>query len=202
MRRLVIETAGPAASVALFDGETLIVSHREEAARGTAERLMAMIDAVKPAGIEEILVDVGPGSFTGLRVGLAAAIGLGIGWGVPVRGYGATALVAARALDDGAGGPLLAVNEGGHGQYFVQSFAGDPLRAEGQAVSLRPEAVMANGRTVVGNAAQKFGGEATELDARFALLLPPALRALPPIPVYGRAPDAKPVPNRVEAADA
>jgi tRNA threonylcarbamoyladenosine biosynthesis protein TsaB len=192
LRRLVIETAGPAASVALFDGAELVGSQREEAARGTAERLMTMIDALKPEGVEEILVDVGPGSFTGLRVGLAAAIGLGIGWGVPVRGYSATALVAARGLREGATGPLLAVNEGGHGQYFVQAFSDAPLCPEGPAASLSVDEILIHSRTIIGNAAQKFGGMSVELDARFALDLPPALRCLPPAPIYGRAPDARP----------
>jgi tRNA threonylcarbamoyladenosine biosynthesis protein TsaB len=140
LRRLVIETAGPAASVALFDGADLLASQREEAARGTAERLMTMIDALEPEGVGEILVDVGPGSFTGLRVGLAAAIGLGIGWGVPARGYSATALVAARGLSEGATGPLLAVNEGGHGQFFVQAFSDAPLCPEGPARAYQPPA--------------------------------------------------------------
>jgi tRNA threonylcarbamoyl adenosine modification protein YeaZ len=193
LRRLAIETAGPAASVALFDGETLVSFVQEATARGTAERLIGMIDQMKPAQIEEILVDVGPGSFTGLRVGLAAAIGLGIGWGVPVRGFGATALVAARALNEGVDAPrLLAVNEGGHRQFFVQSFTTDPLSAEDQPVSSLPEAIPADGHIIVGNAAAKFGGTDTALDARFALHLPVELRALSPVPIYGRAPDARP----------
>lgn len=193
MRRLVIETAGPAASVALFDDETLVSFVQEETARGTAERLIGMIDRLEPEGVEEILVDVGPGSFTGLRVGLAAAIGLGIGWGVPVRGYGATALVAARALAEGLDAPhLLAVNEGGHSQYFVQPFATGPLCAEGEAISLLPDAVIADARRIVGNAAAKFDGSDTHLDARFVMQLPAGLRTLPPAPIYGRAPDARP----------
>ena len=187
-----IETAGPAASVALFDGEVLIAAQREETARGTAERLMTMIDMLHPSEVGEILVDVGPGSFTGLRVGLAAAIGLGIGWDVPVNGFSATALVAARALSEGAAGPLLAVNEGGHGQYFVQRFSDAPLSAEGAVASLRVDEILIHSRTAVGNAAHKFGGMTTELDARFALYLPTELRCLPPVPIYGRAPDAKP----------
>ena len=193
MRRLAIETAGPAASVALFDDETLVAFVQEETARGTAERLIGMIDRLDPKGVEEILVDVGPGSFTGLRVGLAAAIGLGIGWRVPVCGYGATALVAARALAEGVDASrLLTVNEGGHGQYFVQPFATGPLRAEGEVVSLLPDAVIAGARRIVGNAAAKFGGSDIALDARFVMQLPTELRALPPAPIYGRAPDARP----------
>ncbi len=188
-----IETAGPAASVAMFDGDTLLASRHEDTARSTAERLIGMIDALSPRAVEEILVDVGPGSFTGLRLGLAAAVGLGIGWGVPVRGYGATALVAARAVAEGcAADALLAVNEGGHGQYFVQAFSASPLRAETLPASLLPDGVRGEGRTIVGNAADRFGGMAVDMDARSVMQLPADLRRLPPVPVYGRAPDAKP----------
>lgn len=100
MRRLVIETAGPACSVALFDDAELLACAHERVGRGHAERLLPMIAELAPTRVDEVLVDRGPGSFTGLRVGLAAAIGLGIGWACPVRGYDALALLAVPLATD------------------------------------------------------------------------------------------------------
>ena len=85
---LVIDCATAACSVALLgaDGEVLDALH-EVVGRGHAERLLPMIESVLAGRRPDaILVDCGPGSFTGVRVGLAAASGLAIGWGVPVSG--------------------------------------------------------------------------------------------------------------------
>jgi hypothetical protein len=91
----------------------------------------------------------------------------------------------------------------GHGQLFVQSFTNDPLRPTDDLQSLAPpEAAAAIGASrVIGSgaealvAARGFGraepGEARAADAR---LLPATLRTLPPSPIYGRAPDARPMP--------
>src|ERR1051325_5566794 len=94
---LVIDSATAACSVALFgtDGAVLDEAH-EVVGRGHAERLVPMIEALLAGRRPDaILVDCGPGSFTGLRVGLAAARGLGIGWGIHVAGYSSMALIAA-----------------------------------------------------------------------------------------------------------
>src|SRR5687767_1864638 len=95
--QLVIESATAACSAALIgpDGE-LVAERHELVGRGHAERLVPMIaellDGRRPSSI---LVDCGPGSFTGVRVGLAAAQGLAIGWGIPIAGYSSLALLAA-----------------------------------------------------------------------------------------------------------
>jgi tRNA threonylcarbamoyl adenosine modification protein YeaZ len=197
---LVIETATPACSVALVDGEALIDERHEIVGRGHAERLVPMIEALlagrRPDGI---LVDCGPGSFTGIRVGLAAAQGLRIGWGVKLAGFSSTAAIAAAA---GEGGEIAVALDGGHGQLFVQSFGEVPMRpldalrsltpAEA-AATIRAERVAGSGAAAL--VAARGHGEAIDALPRAAdaRLLPVALRSLEPRPVYGRDPDAKPM---------
>ncbi|HZV57482.1 MAG TPA: tRNA (adenosine(37)-N6)-threonylcarbamoyltransferase complex dimerization subunit type 1 TsaB, partial [Sphingobium sp.] len=86
-RQLVIDCATPALSIALFAGEDLLGAHHAELGRGHAEALLPAIAALPGGGrADAILVDTGPGSFTGVRVGIAAATALGFAWGAPVRG--------------------------------------------------------------------------------------------------------------------
>jgi tRNA threonylcarbamoyl adenosine modification protein YeaZ len=148
---------------------------------------------------EAILVDCGPGSFTGIRVGLAAAQGLRIGWGVPLAGFSSTAAVAAAA---GGGGEIAVALDGGHGQLFVQSFGEVPMRPLDALRSLPPAAAAAAIRAarVAGSGAAALvaargHGEAIEALPRAAdaRLLPVDLRSLAPRPIYGRDPDAKPM---------
>ena len=196
---LVIETAGPACSVALIENGDLLDERHDVVGRGHAERLAPMIrDMLAGRRPSSVLVDCGPGSFTGLRVGLAAAHGLRIGWGVPLAGYSSCACIAA-----GAGGGEIAVAlAGGHGQLFVQTFADDPLRSLDALRSLVPEEaarVIASARVAGSGAAAlveaRGWGEAVEGEPRAAdaRMLPLDLRSLLPIPIYGRAPDAKPI---------
>ncbi|HYE27514.1 MAG TPA: tRNA (adenosine(37)-N6)-threonylcarbamoyltransferase complex dimerization subunit type 1 TsaB [Allosphingosinicella sp.] len=196
---LVIETATAACSAALIDGGTLLDERHEIVGRGHAERLVPMIAELlagrRPDGL---LVDCGPGSFTGVRVGLAAAQGLRIGWGVPLAGFSSMAAVAAAA---GAGGEIAVALHGGHGQLFVQTFGEEPMRPQDALRSLSPAeaaAAIRAGRVAGSGAAELIAarghGEAIDALPRAAdaRLLPPALRSLPPRPIYGRGPDAKP----------
>jgi tRNA threonylcarbamoyladenosine biosynthesis protein TsaB len=194
-RTLVIETATAACSVALFDGGTLVDARHDIVGRGHAELLVPMIGDLPDRGhADSILVDVGPGSFTGLRVGIAAAIGLGIGWGVEVFGFSSLALIAVGSDLDA---PEIAIAiEGGHGELFVQHFARAPLAALDEPVSLAPNAALARiaGRPVLGNAARRLSEIKVKdalPDACHVMRLPPALRTLAPRPLYLRAPDAK-----------
>ncbi len=200
---LVIETSTTACSVALIQGSAVVAERYELIGRGHAERLIPMIAELPGGGrAERILVDCGPGSFTGIRVGIAAARGLAIGWGVPASGFSSLPLVAAAAfaadpvLDD-----LAVILEGGHGEVFMQSFA-RPLTETGPFASLKPEAALAilGGRIAVGNGIRHLTTLDPALDLREALpraadarLLPTGCAVLPPRPIYGRAPDAKPL---------
>ena len=195
---LIIETATPACSVALVDGATLVDERHEIVGRGHAERLVPMIEELlggrRP---RSILVDCGPGSFTGVRVGLAAAHGLAIGWKVPLRGYSSMALIATAAAEDESAVAL----HGGHGQLFVQTYGRNPLSPRDALRSLPPDEAAAAIRadTVLGSGAEALvsargHGQAVDALPRAAdaRLLPAELRSLEPRPIYGRAPDAKP----------
>lgn len=200
---LVIETATAACSVALIRDGTVLAERHEEVGRGHAERLIPMIAELPDGGrANRILVDCGPGSFTGIRVGIAAARGLALGWGAEIAGFSSLPLVAAAALAaDPALDSLAVVLEGGHGEVFMQAFT-RPLAEDGSFASLRPEAALAalGGRVGAGNGIRHLASLDTALDLREALpraadaaLLDPAFTALAARPIYGRAPDAKPL---------
>lgn len=202
-RALIIETAAAACSVALIEAGTVVAAQHEVVGRGHAERLIPMIARLPDGGRSaRILVDCGPGSFTGIRVGIAAARGLAIGWGAQVAGFSSLPLVAAAAFDaDAALADLAVVLEGGHGEVFVQAFARS-LATIGDFASLKPEAALAviDGRVAVGNGVRHLtaldaGRDVRErlAQAADAALLPAGLTALSPRPIYGRAPDAKPI---------
>ena len=197
MRTLVIDTATKACSVALYDGDSVPASAHEVIGRGHAERLLPLIAALPERGkADRICVDVGPGSFTGIRVGVAAAKALGFAWKVPVHGYGCLTLVAAMARD--AFEQSLAVDvvmTGGHGEYFFEAFGSDG-GSVAPAASLIPNDVNAALRAK--HIAGDIDPENTELvwldilpNAEKWHLIASSIPVLPS-PIYGRAPDAKP----------
>ena len=200
---LVIDSATAACSAALFgpDGALLDARH-DVVGRGHAEHLLPMIgDLLAGRRPTAILVDCGPGSFTGVRVGLAAAHGLAIGWKVPLAGYSSLASIAAASAEAEIAVALV----GGHGELFVQNYGGDPIAPLDALRSLAPDeaAAAVSADLVLGSgaealvAARGFGRWRDALPrAADARLLPAALRSLAPRPIYGRAPDAKPMATR------
>jgi len=199
IRTLAIECATEACSVALFDGDALLAGDFRMLGRGHAEALVPMIAALPGKGrAARIVVGLGPGSFTGVRIGLAAARALALAWGADVRGYPTLALVArAAAVGDGRV-PVLVATTGGHGEWFCQSFdaAGMPVTA---LQSLPPAAAARLPEDfVAGSQAQALvdlrgSGVATTIwpDAQQAIAMPPALLSADLSPLYGRAPDAR-----------
>lgn len=195
---LVIETATASLSLALLDGDDVAGEHHEIVGRGHAERLMPALAALlgdrRPSAIA---VDCGPGSFTGIRVGLAAAQGLRIAWGIEASGFSSTALIASAVTEADRFAVALG---GGHGELFVEMFETDPLRSIAPLRSLAPGAAAASvdcplvvGDGAAALVAARGWGEAVEAWPRAAncALLPPQLRQAALKPVYGRAPDAR-----------
>jgi tRNA threonylcarbamoyl adenosine modification protein YeaZ len=191
-------TAACTAALLLPDG-TIVASRDEVIGRGHAERLVPMIEEMLDGHVPtRLLVGVGPGSFTGLRVGIAAAHGLAIGWSIPLAGMNSLALVAAAAPP--GEGKLAVAMAGGHGELFVQTFNRKKLTATGPILNLTPVAAAAkvDAPLVVGSGAEALvaarrSGEAMPLlpTASRALQLPELLRMLECKPIYARAPDAR-----------
>ena len=196
-RVLAIECATAACSVALFENGALLDGRYEILGRGHAERLVPLIAELPGKGrAARIVVSLGPGSFTGVRIGLAAARALGLAWQAEVLGYPTLALVAAMARETHPG-PVTVCMSGGHGEWFVQDFAADGMPEDALASLTPGESAARNPHPVVAGsqAATMAGGAGVALDilpdARRFDLLPPALLTPELAPIYGRPPDAK-----------
>ena len=199
MKMLAIDCATEACSVALFEGDELIAGELRMLGRGHAEQLVPMISHLPDRGrAGQISVALGPGSFTGVRIGLAAARALGLAWGARVIGYPTLALIAAMARKRLGAGPVSTAMRAGHGEWFVQDFGEDGL-PQTSLSSLPPQAAIDTARhvQVAGTEAEALvagrgNGTALELwpDARELKLLPDALFMDNLAPIYGRGPDA------------
>ncbi|HUD28370.1 MAG TPA: tRNA (adenosine(37)-N6)-threonylcarbamoyltransferase complex dimerization subunit type 1 TsaB [Novosphingobium sp.] len=197
---LVIDSATDACSVALFAGDVLLAGEWRLLGRGHAEALVPMIAALPERGrAGRIAVALGPGSFTGVRVGLAAARALALAWGADLVGYPTLALVAAMARDAEGDSPVGVAMTGGHGEWFVEGF--DALGGTARPLASRRPADAAHETTealVAGNQAEALvaargHGRALPIwpDARSFGLLGPAALLTEAHPLYGRAPDAR-----------
>jgi len=190
----------------VLDGERVVASAREVMARGHQERLAPMArDVVAQAGLafdrlERIAVTVGPGSFTGLRVGIAFAKGLALALDRPAVGIGTLEALAAEAE-----GLVFPAIDARRGQLYLQAFedgralmAPDALTAETAAARV---AELSQGRpcTLVGSGAPLLADlmpgarilSPQGADARHVARLAAARDPAPLKPLYLRAPDAK-----------
>lgn len=217
MKLLAFDTATTGCSAALFlDGG--MAAHRAAAmARGQSEALMPMIAEVLAEGgcsygdLGALAVTVGPGAFTGLRIGLSAARGLALALAVPCAGV-TTLEAVARAIPETAraGGRVLVALDSKRADLYVQMFDGDlaPLTEPAALMADGLAALAAGGPLIVaGDAAARaieaLAGAGIAARAADAPGVPDAImvgeialaRALPPVgqapgPIYLRPPDA------------
>lgn len=202
MRTLVIDTATQALSVALLENDQPAGCFHEIVGRGHAEALIPAIAALPDGGrADAIAVDVGPGSFTGVRIGIAAARALALAWSLPLRGYGALSLIAAKAALDHEGGPIAVTITGGHGELFWQCFEEDGLTAI-TAPASTPIATLAaqmDQPIIYGTGAEALvtarghGLAVNRYPDSVDYPLIAGLPALSPSPIYCRDADARPM---------
>ncbi|HVK41400.1 MAG TPA: tRNA (adenosine(37)-N6)-threonylcarbamoyltransferase complex dimerization subunit type 1 TsaB [Phenylobacterium sp.] len=200
---LAIDTCLFACSVAVVDGERVLARRVEPMSRGHQERLAPLVqEAMAQSGVgfdqlERIGVTVGPGSFTGLRVGLAFAKGLGSALSIPVVGVGSL-----EALAEPERGDVLAVLDAKRGQVYLQAFSGgapvsapDALPIEiaaARVAEFSPDILIGTGAALLADL--RPGARVVEADTTdpVAVARLAAARApVPPRPLYLRAPDAK-----------
>lgn len=209
MITLALDTCLSACSAAVLRDGDLMSSRAEVMARGHQERLAGLVSEVLAeagvpfADLGRIAVTVGPGSFTGLRVGLAFAKGLGAALGLPVIGIGT--LEAMGAPLSGEPGLVAVVLEAKRGQVYFQAFekaqaltapAGLNIDA---AAALLVELSRTGPVTLAGSGTDHLSAVAPsarivksdQVDPGWVARLAAARAPTPPRPLYLRAPDAK-----------
>ncbi len=217
MRLLAIDTALAACSAAILDTEQgVLASESLPMVRGHAEALIPLLSRVATAAgiafrdLDRVVVTTGPGSFTGLRVGLAAARGIALSIGKPAVGLSTLSAYAAPHLADDDNAPVVVAIDARHQHVYLEMFApgGRSLIAP-RLTSLRDAVCAAAGAParIVGSAAQTVADArgaadptpilvdprgAPDIDwvAKMGMALPEGQS--PPKPQYLRAADAQP----------
>ncbi|WP_320195869.1 tRNA (adenosine(37)-N6)-threonylcarbamoyltransferase complex dimerization subunit type 1 TsaB [Agrobacterium rosae] len=207
---LSIDTSGVDCSACLYDSadDVVLGEVTENIGKGHAELLMGIIDGALQQSslalkdVERIAVTIGPGSFTGIRVGVAAARGFALSLGIEAVGITTLETLAAHYHLQNPGLPVAVGLDAKRDEAYIQTFAADgsPL-SEAALLSLdEAKAVLAGfAGTVIGSAAPLLaGGETGSGPDRFAIATVARLGAqkpqgMPkPAPLYLRGPDAKP----------
>ena len=216
MKILAIDTSLGAASACLFDSDSNELQARETVwlERGHDQIIIPLVDRiVAEAGgrscIERVAVTVGPGSFTGIRVGISAARAIGLALNVPVVGVSTLSAYVAPLLLDYSDGVAAAAVDARHGRIFVTAFAGGntivaprvaapreaarsmgsgPLRLAGPSAAA--VAIEAWSMGVSAEVVSDAGAPDIAFVARLGAAADP--QSAPPRPLYLKAPDVTP----------
>jgi tRNA threonylcarbamoyladenosine biosynthesis protein TsaB len=223
---LAIDTALDACAAGVLDTEAgqLIAQESQAMKRGHAEALMPLIARVIEqsgigfAALDRIAVTTGPGSFTGLRVGLSAARGIALAANKPVVGVTTLTAYAAPIVSESGKHPVISAIDARHDQVYFQAVSGDGSSLIRPQIGPIEEALGAarfGAAYLVGNAAallgQRWPADALppfKVDAQAApdiawvawLGAAVSPNTAPARPFYLRAPDAKPPKDPLQKA--
>jgi tRNA threonylcarbamoyl adenosine modification protein YeaZ len=222
MKILAIDTALNATSACLLDagGDAPLAEETLVMERGHAEALLPMIERVMARalayddegfeGLERVAVTVGPGSFTGLRVGIAAARAIGLACSIPVVGVSTLAALAAPLILEQRPGIVGVAIDARHGSVYFAAFGPDgramleprmvPVREAARSLGAGPARLAGSGAEILAAEAMAAGLEVEVAEgscvpdilfvARLGCLADPPLA--PARPLYLKEPDAKP----------
>lgn len=210
---LALDTSSALTSIAVIDPDGAVVTqHDHEDARRHAEfigpALGAVVASIDPTAVTTIACGVGPGPYTGLRVGIVSAIAMGVAWDVPVVGLCSLDALAAEVLADGSHPKGIAVaSDARRSEVYWARYDADALRLDGPRVrpitdideqvhrgmphalwvARRVQQLLASGATVLDIDAP-LDAHGDDTGATAAALAGVGL--LPPRPLYLRRPDA------------
>lgn len=218
MRILAIDTALGACSACVLDegADQPLALESLAMERGHAEALMPLIERVMDqveggfSSLDRVAVTVGPGSYTGLRVGVSAARAIAFAAEIPAVGVTTVAAVAAPLVGREGGRVIAAALDARHGQVWFQALSSEgrqlvSLRQVGyrdaaRAIGSGPVSLTGSGALAVANEAWAIGLDAVVVDdsrapdvtwvARLGLIADPA--SAPPRPLYLKAPETTP----------
>lgn len=200
---LALDTATAAVTVAVADGERILAQRSTVDARRHGELLApAIYDVLAEAGVDrreltEVAVGVGPGPFTGLRVGLVTARTLGVTLGVPVEGVCTLDALALQAADAGLDGEFRVVTDARRKEVHWAAYttAGGLRRVDGPHVehpasAAWPGPAVGAGALMYADDFPGARGPEHPSAAWLAVWVARGLPLLPPEPIYLRRPDA------------
>ena len=223
---LALDTALAACSVCLFDAQRdkVIASESAMIGKGHAEALLPMLERVIAkldggwSAVDRIGVVVGPGSYTGLRVGIAAARAVALATGRPAIGVTTLAALAAPLVGVSEDVPIAAAIDARHGNLFFQLFSpegrplGEPaalsLAEAAQRIGDRPVHLVGSASPALHSVVSQTGGMARSSLAEAApdivcvakLAAAADPKASPPDPVYVKPAQARPLAEQGMAA--
>ena len=175
---LAFDTTGSACSAAVAHNDNVLAQERREMRHGHAENLLPMIDRVMaragltPAAIGIVVVSVGPGGFTGIRAGLAAAHGLALASGARLLGISSFASVAAPLPISDIDAKILVALDSRRTDFYVQLFdrAGGVLSAPAAVSPEQLAAWVGVGEIIVAGDAATAAAAVLEKDRRIQVL--------------------------------